>query len=69
MVFFSVQVIPISGGHGNCKCEMKVDDEHQNRMGTLHGGMTSTLVDAVSTWALLSSEEPVAGVSVDLSVS
>ena len=48
---------------------MTVLEEHQNRGGTLHGGMTSTLVDCVSTWALLSSNEPVAGVSVDLSLS
>ena len=59
----------MSGGGGSCKCEMTVSEEHQNRGGTLHGGMTSTLVDAVSTWALLGTDEPVAGVSVDLSLS
>ncbi|XP_060554572.1 acyl-coenzyme A thioesterase 13-like [Ruditapes philippinarum] len=58
-----------SGGGGACTCEMQVAEEHQNRAGTLHGGMTCTLVDAVSTWALLGTDEPVAGVSVDLSVS
>jgi hypothetical protein len=31
--------------------------------------MTATLVDAVSTWALLSSEKQVAGVSVDMGIS
>ena len=59
----------MSGGGGKCRCEMTVQEEHQNRGGTLHGGMTSTLVDVVSTWALMGSNEPVAGVSVDLSVS
>lgn len=59
----------VSGGGGSCTCEMHIEEEHQNRGGTLHGGMTCTLVDAVSTWALLGTEEPVAGVSVDLSVS
>ncbi|KAL4221884.1 Acyl-coenzyme A thioesterase 13 [Mactra antiquata] len=59
----------ISGGNGRCKCELRVTEDHQNRGGTLHGGMICTLVDSVSTWALLGTDEPVAGVSVDLSVS
>lgn len=64
---FQVQVI--SGGGGSCTCEMRVTEEYQNRGGALHGGMICTLVDAVSTWALMATEEPVAGVSVDLNVS
>ncbi|XP_052258426.1 acyl-coenzyme A thioesterase 13-like [Dreissena polymorpha] len=66
-VLKSVRVL--SGGGGTCKCALHVGEEHQNRGGTLHGGLTCTLVDAVSTWALMATEEPVAGVSVDLSVS
>ncbi|WAQ94722.1 ACO13-like protein [Mya arenaria] len=59
----------VEGGGGRCVCEMRVTDVLQNRGGTLHGGVTCTLVDAVSTWALLGSEDPVTGVSVDLNVS
>jgi len=59
----------VDGGGGTCKCEMRVEEAHQNVGGTLHGGLTCTLVDAVSTWALLGTDTPVAGVSVDLSVS
>ncbi len=58
----------MSGGAGKLVCEMKVEEEHQNRGGSLHGGMTATLVDAVSTLALMSNGAP-PGVSVDLNVS
>ncbi|XP_078317704.1 acyl-coenzyme A thioesterase 13-like [Crassostrea virginica] len=59
----------ISGGEGRCSCEMKVKEDHQNAGGTLHGGVTATLVDMVSTWALMTTGREVPGVSVDLSVS
>ena len=48
---------------------MKVKEDHQNAGGTLHGGVTATLVDMVSTWALMTTGREVPGVSVDLSVS
>ena len=66
-VFFQVRVI--SGGNGRCVCEMTVEEEHQNRGGTLHGGLTATLVDQISTTALLTNENTGPGVSVELSVS
>ncbi|XP_068217937.1 acyl-coenzyme A thioesterase 13-like isoform X2 [Palaemon carinicauda] len=59
----------ISGGGGKCVAEMTVEEEHQNRGGTLHGGLTATLVDVVSTAALMTTEKAVPGVSVDLNVS
>ncbi|XP_048764038.2 acyl-coenzyme A thioesterase 13-like [Ostrea edulis] len=59
----------VDGGEGRCQCEMTVKEEHQNADGTLHGGMTATLVGAVSAWALMTTERQVPGVSVDLSVS
>ncbi|XP_061167802.1 acyl-coenzyme A thioesterase 13-like [Saccostrea echinata] len=59
----------VSGGEGKCICEMKIKEEHQNAGGTLHGDVTATLVDAVSTWALMTSQRQVPGVSVDLNVS
>ncbi len=58
----------VSGGAGRVVCEMTVSEEHQNRVGTLHGGMTASLVDSVSTLALMSTGAP-PGVSVELSVS
>jgi len=59
----------IEAGGGRCICELKVAEEHQNRGGTLHGGMTATLVDVVSTAALMSNDNTGPGVSVDMSVS
>jgi len=59
----------IEAGGGRCICELKVGEEHQNRGGTLHGGMTATLVDIVSTAALMSNDNTGPGVSVDMSVS
>ncbi|XP_065182753.1 acyl-coenzyme A thioesterase 13-like [Sycon ciliatum] len=52
-----------------CTCEMTVEEEHANKHGTLHGGMASTLVDTVSTVAIMASDRSAAGVSTDLSVS
>lgn len=64
----------LSGGGGQCVAEMRVAEEHINMMGTLHGGCTASLVDVVSTVALMSqcqglTSMPVAGVSVDLNIT
>ncbi|XP_034254874.1 acyl-coenzyme A thioesterase 13-like [Thrips palmi] len=60
----------VSGGNGKCVAEMKVEEEHQNYGGTLHGGMTATLVDIVSTLGMLTHEKVQSpGVTVDLHVS
>ncbi|CAH1173988.1 unnamed protein product [Phaedon cochleariae] len=37
---------------GNCTAELKIEEEHTNPMGTMHGGLVTSLVDAVSTWGL-----------------
>merc|ERR1712179_570819 len=63
------QIKVVSGGEGTCVCKLRVTEDDQNRGGTLYGGMTATLVDSVSTWALLTSEKQTAGVSVDMSIS
>mmetsp|Transcript_6413 Transcript_6413/g.15984 ORF Transcript_6413/g.15984 Transcript_6413/m.15984 type:complete len:164 (-) Transcript_6413:956-1447(-) len=53
---------------GRCVCRFPVLPHVQNRYGTLHGGCVATLVDVVSTAALVTvSAAP--GVSVDLGVS
>ncbi|XP_063611027.1 acyl-coenzyme A thioesterase 13-like [Penaeus indicus] len=59
----------VSGGNGKCVAEMTVEKEHENRGGTLHGGLTATLVDVVSTMALMTTEKAVPGVSVNINVS
>ncbi|NXV74047.1 ACO13 thioesterase, partial [Atlantisia rogersi] len=59
----------LSATPGKVVCEMKVEEEHTNRGGTLHGGLTATLVDVVSTTALLYTERAVPGVSVDMNIT
>ncbi|XP_073187965.1 acyl-coenzyme A thioesterase 13 isoform X4 [Lepidochelys kempii] len=51
----------LSATPGKVVCEMKIEEEHTNRGGTLHGGLTATLVDVVSTAALLYTERGIPG--------
>ena len=58
----------VSASHdGQVTCEVTICEEHTNRSGSLHGGLTATLIDSVSTLALLSSDQP-PGVSTDLNI-
>ncbi|NXA46962.1 ACO13 thioesterase, partial [Nothocercus julius] len=59
----------VSAAPGKVVCELKVEEEHTNRGGTLHGGLTATLVDVVSTAALMYTERAVPGVSVDMNIT
>ncbi|XP_042320962.1 acyl-coenzyme A thioesterase 13 [Sceloporus undulatus] len=59
----------LSAGPEKVVCEMEVAEEHTNRGGTLHGGLTATLVDVVSTAALLCTERGSPGVSVDMNIT
>ncbi|XP_043921685.1 acyl-coenzyme A thioesterase 13 [Protopterus annectens] len=59
----------VSAIPGKMVCEMKVEEEHTNRGGTLHGGLTATLVDFVSTTALINTERGAPGVSVDMNIT
>merc|ERR1712004_954269 len=63
------QVNLVSAGEGRLRAEMTVTEDHQNRGGTLHGGMTATLVDALSTIGLMTTGEGRPGVSVNINVS
>ncbi|KAJ8911949.1 hypothetical protein NQ315_012760 [Exocentrus adspersus] len=57
----------ISIGNGNCTAELKISEEHSNVMGGLHGGLSATLVDMISTYGLFSHKYgEVPSVSVDL---
>ena len=58
----------LSAGDGKCTCEMEISDEHLNAGDTLHGGLTATLVDVVSTLAITTTENP-PGISNDLNVT
>ncbi len=46
---------------------MEVSEEHLNPGKTLHGGLTATIVDHVSTMAIMAADNP-PGVSIDISV-
>ncbi|NWQ79478.1 ACO13 thioesterase, partial [Columbina picui] len=59
----------LSATPGKVVCEMKVEEEHTNRFGTLHGGLTATLVDVISTAALIHTERAAPGVSVDMNIT
>uniref|UniRef100_A0AAQ6A2P9 Acyl-coenzyme A thioesterase 13 n=2 Tax=Amphiprion TaxID=80969 RepID=A0AAQ6A2P9_AMPOC len=59
----------LSASPGKVVCEMRVEEEHTNRAGTLHGGMTATLVDVISTLAIMNSERGAPGVSVDMNIT
>lgn len=66
-----------SAGNGQCTAEVVVNTEHSNIYGTLHGGFTATVVDVISSMAVLTHPRivdridtfPNSGVSVDLHVS
>ncbi|CAL8397218.1 unnamed protein product [Gadus morhua 'NCC'] len=59
----------LSASPGKVVCEMKVEEEHTNHGGTLHGGLTATLVDIISTTAIMYSERGSPGVSVDMNIT
>ncbi|CAK7318065.1 Acyl-coenzyme A thioesterase 13 [Vulpes lagopus] len=63
------KVTLVSAAPGKVICEMKVESNHANKYGTLHGGLTATLVDNISTLALLCTERGVPGVSVDMNIT
>ncbi|XP_062582864.1 acyl-coenzyme A thioesterase 13-like [Saccostrea cucullata] len=58
----------VAGGGGNITCEFEVTEEHRNSHGTLHGGMMSLLVDAVTSWALHTKLRDRNSASIDLSL-
>ncbi|KAG2467183.1 acyl-coenzyme A thioesterase 13 [Polypterus senegalus] len=59
----------VTASPGKVVCEMKVEEEHTNRAGTMHGGLTATLVDVISTAALMYTERGAPGVSVDMNIT
>jgi len=66
--YIPLKVKIVDGGDGACTAELKVDQDHVNLYKFLHGGYIMTLVDLITTYALMSKPcHP--GVSVDLSVN
>lgn len=63
-----VKVVEVSK-EGVCKAELYVEKEHTNIYGTLHGGYIATLVDIITSLALLAHPRQGKGVSVNLNVS
>ncbi|XP_059174991.1 acyl-coenzyme A thioesterase 13-like [Physella acuta] len=63
------QLSVISGGDGLCCCELKVSPKMLNVSGSLHGGVTASLIDAVSTYALMTTGTGRPGSSIDLNIS
>ncbi|XP_034657237.1 acyl-coenzyme A thioesterase 13 [Drosophila subobscura] len=56
------------GGDGRAFGEFTVQKEHLNHQGILHGGLTGTIVDNISTYAMMSrGSHP--GVTANLNVS
>lgn len=39
---------------GKCVAELNIEEEHCNALGGLHGGFSATLVDCISSYALMS---------------
>lgn len=68
LLWFYFKVKILGGGDGVCTAEFKVDQDHVNLNNSLHGGFIVTLVDMITTYALMSKPcHP--GVSVDISVN
>ncbi|XP_024894279.1 acyl-coenzyme A thioesterase 13 isoform X1 [Pteropus alecto] len=69
LVMKGEEVTPVSAAPGKVICELKVEEEHTNTFGTAHGGLIATLVDIISTIALLQTERGSPGVSVDMNIT
>ena len=61
----------VDGDIGRCIAGLRVEQEHCNYYGTLHGGCTATLIDCISTYALVQDTEDSLkklGVSVNMNI-
>nr|XP_018902687.1 PREDICTED: acyl-coenzyme A thioesterase 13-like isoform X2 [Bemisia tabaci] len=60
----------VSAGEGQLTAEMKVEEEHTNYMETLHGGLSATIIDNLSSYALVTYKpNQNRGSSIDLKIS
>lgn len=58
----------VSAGDGKCTAEVTINENVLNRLGTMQGSFSASLVDVISTYALLTLRD-VRNVSVDMSMS
>uniref|UniRef100_A0A023G703 Acyl-coenzyme A thioesterase 13 n=1 Tax=Amblyomma triste TaxID=251400 RepID=A0A023G703_AMBTT len=58
----------VSAGDGKCTAELTVNENVLNHLGTMQGSFSASLVDVISTYALLTLRD-VRNVSVDMSMS
>jgi acyl-coenzyme A thioesterase 13 len=64
------KVVILSAGNGSLSATMKVEKEHTNLGGSLHGGLASSLTDSLTTLAMMTYPGiSSAGVSVALNLS
>uniref|UniRef100_A0AC35U9L3 4HBT domain-containing protein n=2 Tax=Rhabditophanes sp. KR3021 TaxID=114890 RepID=A0AC35U9L3_9BILA len=59
----------LTADEGKVRVEVDVTEELTNPFGSLHGGCSATLIDIVTTLALIAHPKCAPGVSVDLHVS
>ena len=60
----------LSAANGSLTATMKVEKEHTNRGGFLHGGMTTTIIDVLSGVAMMTlPNASSSGVSINLNIS
>ena len=50
-------MVESASGINRCTVSFKIDETHVNGFGTLHGGLSATLVDCISTLALIDDDE------------
>lgn len=56
--------------NGNCTAQLTVSEEHANKMGSLHGGMSATLIDSLTSAALRSCvDKDFSSVSVNMNIT
>ena len=61
----------VDGDIGRCVASLKIEQEHCNYHGMLHGGFTATAVDVISTYALIQDTEDSLkhlGVSINMNI-
>ena len=68
-IFNKFQCKFVEGDLGRVVVSLKIEKEHCNSYGTLHGGLSAVIVDTISTMALITDDEASfskLGVSVDM---
>ncbi|XP_069701571.1 acyl-coenzyme A thioesterase 13-like [Periplaneta americana] len=59
----------VNAGEGRLQAELVLGSEHLNLKGTLHGGMTATLVDVMPSMGFMTHQRGVIGTTLDLRIS